>query len=802
MTPVPPSSPPGGSRPGSGGGVGHTSPTPTGFIGRYQILEKIGEGGMGSLYLARDPAIDRLVAIKVLRRGFDTEAVRERFAREARAAGRLRHPNIVTIFDVGEHDGDPFIAMEFLAGETLAELVRQGAGLTLSRRVKLLEELCDGLAYAHRAGLVHRDIKPANLMVDAEGVLKILDFGIVRVSDSGVTQAGVLVGTINYMSPEQVLGTGVDHRSDIFAVGLVAYELLTGRQAFPGTMKDGLLKRIPNAEIEPLSSALPGVDPEIAAIVEHALKKDPADRYPELARMRNDLAKVRLRIEAMEERAAASAIASSAETALISEEPTAAGVVLQPPRQSTPEFLVDAERALAEGNFRFALTIAGRAAAMNPADRYPSSIVARAEAGLLDRGRSYESSSMVQPRGASSTETARVAAQPVTPASTAGPSRTANFLAITVAMMALIVAAFAVFSQMGSRDRRTDGAFPAPPAQVPDRQADSRQATPPAEEKANPKSDPPSSSDPAPAVVPAPPAPAPAIEKDQRRSGRQGRETADRRDSARGQTPPPPRPSNPPPAPQPPAPAEPVRAGTVVPPPVVTRSVPAGYPPDARDSGAQGTVTVEVTIGTDGRVSDARVLRAVHPALDAAALSAARQWTFQPSTLDGRAVSVLHSLELSFSAPEPVRPPSSVPGTPRSLPTTPPPPVKTAEPPKEPAAPARDVRAEAVGEVRDLLKRYKAAREARSFEALRQVHRFSAAEASAWQRALRDTREVVLEMTVDDIQMGADRRQATAHCTYKLMSRPFVGDRNEQSGKAVFELEKLGDRWWVMSVRW
>src|SRR6185503_775074 len=113
------------------------------------------------------------------------EAVRERFAREARAAGRLRHPNIVTIFDVGEHDGDPFIAMEFLAGET-------GAGLTLSRRLKLLEELCDGLAYAHRAGLVHRDIKPANLMVDAEGVLKILDFGIVRVSDSGVTQAGVL----------------------------------------------------------------------------------------------------------------------------------------------------------------------------------------------------------------------------------------------------------------------------------------------------------------------------------------------------------------------------------------------------------------------------------------------------------------------------------------------------------------------------------------------------------------------------------------------------------------------------------
>jgi serine/threonine protein kinase len=171
MTSVPPSAPPPGSRPGGTGPAAAAASTPTGFIGRYQVLEKIGEGGMGSLYLARDPAIDRLVAIKLLRRGFDTESLRERFAREARAAGRLRHPNIVTIFDVGEHDGDPFIAMEFLAGETLGELIRHGAGLSLSRRLKLLEELCDGLAYAHRAGLVHRDVKPANLMVDAEGVL-------------------------------------------------------------------------------------------------------------------------------------------------------------------------------------------------------------------------------------------------------------------------------------------------------------------------------------------------------------------------------------------------------------------------------------------------------------------------------------------------------------------------------------------------------------------------------------------------------------------------------------------------------
>ena len=135
----------------SRGGQQLATPVPSGLIGRYQILDKIGEGGMGSLFLARDPAIDRLVAIKLLRHGLDTEALRERFSREARAAGRLRHPNIVTIFDVGEHDGVPFIAMEFLAGETLAELIRDGARLSLSRRLKLLEELCDGLAYAHRS---------------------------------------------------------------------------------------------------------------------------------------------------------------------------------------------------------------------------------------------------------------------------------------------------------------------------------------------------------------------------------------------------------------------------------------------------------------------------------------------------------------------------------------------------------------------------------------------------------------------------------------------------------------------------
>ncbi len=261
------------------------------MIGRYMIVDRLGQGGMASLYLARDPAIDRLVAIKVLREGFDDE-LRERFAREARSAGSLRHVNIVTIFDVGEHEGEPFIAMEYVAGETLAQVIRRNAPLGLARKVELLEALCAGLGYAHQAGIVHRDIKPANIMVDTEGVLKILDFGIARVGDSSMTQAGMLVGTLNYMSPEQVAGQPVDHRSDIFAVGAVGYELLSYRQAFPGNLQSGILHRILHGQPEPLEGIAP-VDSDLAGVIGRALEKDPGDRYPDLGVMRRDLARVR-----------------------------------------------------------------------------------------------------------------------------------------------------------------------------------------------------------------------------------------------------------------------------------------------------------------------------------------------------------------------------------------------------------------------------------------------------------------------------------------------------------------------------
>ncbi|HWW83828.1 MAG TPA: serine/threonine-protein kinase, partial [Vicinamibacterales bacterium] len=264
-------------------------------IGRYEILGLIGHGGMGTLYRAWDPKLERQIAIKLLRG--DNDELRERFAREARSAARLRHRHIVMIYDVGDHLGQPFIALEYIEGQTLAELVASRAPLPVVRKLELIEELCDGLAYAHQIGIIHRDVKPANAMVDTGGTLKILDFGIARLAEqSGMTQVGMLIGTLNYMSPEQVTGVGVDKRSDIFAVGAVLYELLAFRQAFPGGLQDGILHRIVEGRREPLDNVCRGLDMEVVQVVDRALAIDVERRYQDLALMRKDLQRVRQRL--------------------------------------------------------------------------------------------------------------------------------------------------------------------------------------------------------------------------------------------------------------------------------------------------------------------------------------------------------------------------------------------------------------------------------------------------------------------------------------------------------------------------
>jgi tRNA A-37 threonylcarbamoyl transferase component Bud32 len=271
-------------------------------IGRYQIVRSLGEGGMGAVYLAQDPAIDRQVAIKLMRSGFDDPGMRERFAREAKSIGRLRHANIVTVFDVGEHRGEPFIAMEFIEGQTLGHLVRHPELGTLLDRLTWIDGVCAGLSYAHRAGIIHRDIKPANIMIDGDGAVKILDFGIARGTSSGsthtATQAGTILGTLNYMSPEQLSGRTVDHRTDIFSAGAVFYEVFAGRMAFPGDIQSGVLHFIMSSgPVEPLAKVCPTLDPALLAFVERCLARDVEARYADLSAARRDLAAIRHRLE-------------------------------------------------------------------------------------------------------------------------------------------------------------------------------------------------------------------------------------------------------------------------------------------------------------------------------------------------------------------------------------------------------------------------------------------------------------------------------------------------------------------------
>ena len=271
-------------------------------IGRYEIKSLIGRGGMGDLYLAHDPNTSRLVALKLLNATLDSAELRERFAREARALAALNHPNIVNIYDTGEFDDAPFIVMEYVRGETLAEIIKRRAPLSISQKLKLMMELCAGLAQAHNADIIHRDIKPANLMVDQQGRLKILDFGIARVAEDHrtrvgpLTQVNMMIGTPGYMSPEQLEAGEVDHRSDIFAVGAVCYELLSYSEAFAGADTRQVERRVLAGKPAPLSSLVPGLDPEIDEIIQRALKKEPNKRYQDAATFEKALERVRARL--------------------------------------------------------------------------------------------------------------------------------------------------------------------------------------------------------------------------------------------------------------------------------------------------------------------------------------------------------------------------------------------------------------------------------------------------------------------------------------------------------------------------
>jgi serine/threonine-protein kinase len=263
------------------------------FDGRYRIQRKLGAGGMADVYLAEDQELGRRVAIKILngRHANDDQFI-ERFRREAKNAAALNHPNIVSIYDRGEAEDTYYIAMEFLDGRTLKELVVSRGAAPINVAIEYARQILSALRFAHRHGIVHRDIKPHNVLVDAEGRVKVTDFGIARAGTSQMTETGSIVGTAQYLSPEQARGGEVDPRSDLYSLGVVLYELLTGKTPFDGdTPVEIAMKHLSNAP-EPPSKLRREVPPELDKVVLRALAKDPNERYQSADEMEADLERV------------------------------------------------------------------------------------------------------------------------------------------------------------------------------------------------------------------------------------------------------------------------------------------------------------------------------------------------------------------------------------------------------------------------------------------------------------------------------------------------------------------------------
>jgi len=252
-------------------------------FGKYEILEELGRGGMGVVYKARDPIIGRLVALKTLTAGSAADPdLLKRFYREAQAAGRLQHPNIITIFDMGEANGTPYIAMQFLEGETLERAIAGRQPLSVAQKLSIILQLCKGLDFAHKNGVVHRDVKPANIFLGNDGIVRVLDFGIVHIAATTMTHTGMVIGTVPYMSPEQVTGQHVDQRSDIFSVGTVSYEFLTSAKPFDGPNLPSIMYKIVNERPAVPSSLVPDVPPALDQAVMRCLEQRPENRFQSL----------------------------------------------------------------------------------------------------------------------------------------------------------------------------------------------------------------------------------------------------------------------------------------------------------------------------------------------------------------------------------------------------------------------------------------------------------------------------------------------------------------------------------------
>jgi serine/threonine-protein kinase len=286
---------------GGGGGRSNASLIDTAgnvekpMLGRYEIEKELGKGAMGVVYLGRDPKINRIVAIKTMALSQEFEAdelveVKERFFREAETAGRLNHPNIVTMFDAGEEHDLAYIAMEFLKGKDLVACSKPGNLLPLPRVMSIVARVADALSYAHEFNVVHRDIKPANIMYEPESdQVKVTDFGIARITDSSKTKTGMVLGTPSFMSPEQLAGKKIDGRSDLFSLGVMLYQMSCGKLPFEGDSMAQLMFRIANEPHPDIRGVNPDLPDCLVAIIDRAMTKDPDARYQTGAEFAKDI---------------------------------------------------------------------------------------------------------------------------------------------------------------------------------------------------------------------------------------------------------------------------------------------------------------------------------------------------------------------------------------------------------------------------------------------------------------------------------------------------------------------------------
>jgi serine/threonine-protein kinase len=344
-------------------------------IGKYQVQRVLGRGGMGTVYEAVDPFINRKVALKTMIAGLaDNPELKARFLREAQSAGGLRHRNIVTVYDLGEDKGQPYIAMEFIEGTDLEKVIQSKEPRTVEWKIDVLRQVCEGLAYAHRNGIVHRDIKPANVAVTHDGEVKIMDFGIAHLQSSTMTKSGLVLGTVHYMAPEQIEGQKVDHRADIFSVGAIAYELIAFKRPFDGDTITAVMYKIMHDRADP--KALPDTEysPALQEIIMRALARDVRERYQSLDDMHRDLVGVVRRM------------------------PTRTGVRAQPPMpshgagepdaargQEIAHLRADVERARAEGQLQRAMVMCRRLLELAPQDKEAAVVARQIEAAIQDR---------------------------------------------------------------------------------------------------------------------------------------------------------------------------------------------------------------------------------------------------------------------------------------------------------------------------------------------------------------------------------------------------------------------------------